>query len=696
MNQSTSTNRKFVSRKRQKTDQLPSPLRTPSSTSNGKLGFETPKPGKHTHSAGSERASHRSPNQNLYITPKQNVGSAPEKLQPVVHNQLNAELARHVHHTVASPLIDLPPVEASKQLGSSPSFGGDSATFTPFALGQSPRIVTSVGFLQTPPPSAPLRVAKKAEMPDKKNSSANARALMPPPDTPSRFVQPSPQFFPNLQFSPDMYQFSMSGPATAPVLPQQKLFWDSSNGTDGMPGSVYQDAFSHDHGGFINSMFPSPGLDGGFGGTMSAEDSHIFGMAATTSLPPPKATVDAFIDGPPLQTSFTASPRPVVSKAEDPSLFLSSPARRFGPSDPPIGTSGPSSWDRPAYHHQIEESRRERDVERNKKTKAKRISGALAFSDGIRRSNSPARDARPGLKRSLTHTGVGSRSHLRNQSHVSFADSVASSGNASLRHNRAGRASPLKTNRDSYNSITSRNSQHTSLSLKIDEDGRARTVVTKSRDPNSSFMDLDEESSSDSDSASDLDGHVTSKHNSFALSDRGRIDRDFYPRTVHSKTSSYSTHASTNSIPNHVNKAQIHRARSAQSGRNDLKNAHNNNVPLSERSFYNDADIMDEGQDSDRGDAQQALREMMKERPNSRSTHHSGASGRASISLSQYHSSPPIQQTTYGAFNNSPTTITDPDAVTPSTDRESLASNGSGTRCICTSTHSDGQFMIQW
>ena len=688
------TDKTLVSRKRQRLNQLPSPLRTPSSSSNGKLGFETPRSGEQTLSAGSERALHRTPTQNLYITPKQHVEQAPERLQPLVHDQLNAELARHVHHTVASPLIDLPPVEASKQLGSSPSFAGDSAAFTPSVFGQSPRLPTNVGFLQTPPPSAPLRVVKKAEMPDKKNSSANARALMPPPDTPSRLVQPSPQFFPSLQFSPDMYQFSMSGPATAPVLPQQKLFWDSSNGTDGIPGSVYQDAFSHDHGGFINSMFPSPGLEGGFGSTMSVEDSHTFGMPVTTPLAAPRLAVDAFVDGPPLQTSFTASPRPVVSKAEDPSLFLSSPARRFGPSDPPVGTSGPASWDRPAYHHQIEESRRERNVERNKKTKSKRLSGALAFSDGIRRSSSPARDIRPGLRRSLTHTGVGPRSHLRNQSHVSFADSVASSGNGSLRHSRAERASPLKSNRDSYNSITSRNLQHTSLSLKIDEDGRARTVVTKIRDPNSSFMDLDEESSSESDSASDLDGHHgLSKQTSFPLSNRGRIDRDFYQRTAHSKTSPYSTHTSTNSIPN---QAQPNRTRSAQGSRIDPKNTHSNSLPLSERSFYHDADAMDEGQDSDRGDAQQALREMMKERPNSRSTHHSGASGRASISLSQYHSSPPIQQTTYGAFNNSPTTITDPDAVTPSTDRESLASNGSGTRCICTSTHSDGQFMIQW
>jgi hypothetical protein len=52
----------------------------------------------------------------------------------------------------------------------------------------------------------------------------------------------------------------------------------------------------------------------------------------------------------------------------------------------------------------------------------------------------------------------------------------------------------------------------------------------------------------------------------------------------------------------------------------------------------------------------------------------------------------------YGVYSNnlntSPTTVTDPDITTPSTDRDSNLSDE--TRCVCGTSDGSGQLMIQW
>lgn len=88
------------------------------------------------------------------------------------------------------------------------------------------------------------------------------------------------------------------------------------------------------------------------------------------------------------------------------------------------------------------------------------------------------------------------------------------------------------------------------------------------------------------------------------------------------------------------------------------------------------------------GNAQQALRNLMQDRSRSASSH-------ASTSSIQFHSSPPLQQGHLPGYNASPTTITEPDLATPSTDVDSLGSSGA-TRCVCNSASPDGNIMIQW
>ena len=245
----------------------------------------------------------------------------------------------------------------------------------------------------------------------------------------------------------------------------------------------------------------------------------------------------------------------------------------------------------------------------------------------------------------------------------------------------------------------------TSLTFAIDEDGRAKTIVTKVPDA----MDLDSAtSSSEDDSEDESDFHILqSQPNSFTLADQDDIPQQsvhglgaysrnsFHSSAMASMNSahySFKTSSSNSGIKSRSSKGETLHSRplrswTAQTGssasRSDLNVLDKDNIAL-------------EG-NAEKGDAQQALRAIIRDRdrPRSRSTHDSSMTDRRSASSTQFHSSPPIQHTSYASFNASPTTITDPDGATPSTDHESYVSNGS-TRCVCNSSSPDGQFMIQW
>lgn len=459
---------------------------------------------------------------------------------------------------------------------------------------------------------------------------------MGPPETPSRITHASPQLFTtsSLQFSPDLFQpHLMSVPQTAPAYPQQRLFWDSSTPSGDVFSTPrpYQDRFALPQDHLTSPFAPSPAMlpacPTGSNHQQPIVPSQGGSSSRSTTRP---VSLDARFPAP-----FTTSPRLAPTAAEDPSLFLSSPARRFGGPDTNALFSRPAP-EKPAYHHQIEESKREKEFERARKAKARRSSGILAATIEPKRSVSPANsNGRPGLKRSLTHTGAGDRRHSYHQSQVSFASNVSVHSNRSGVLSRNGRSSPLKSSHD-YNTHTATQRKRTSLTFTIDEDGRAKTIVTKL--PDDDLMDLDEEpTESDSDST-DQPIH------SFAFEEQdespavSRLRKEWN----HSKNSSYSSRQSSHTSSNSTRTTD--------------------------------------------GNAKEALRAILHDRAPSANP------ARRSISLSQsqqFHSSPPVQQQGY---NTSPTTITDPDISTPSTDRGSEGS----TRCICNSNSPGGQFMIQW
>ena len=479
----------------------------------------------------------------------------------------------------------------------------------------------------------------------------------PPPETPSRVMQPSPNMFPSLQFSPDIFSNSPFGPSTAPIYPQQRLFWESSMGMDD-PSTLprYQDPFAMSQPDYPNSFNSSSTLVPPYLPSSVPQQQPY-------DLPPPAAGVPSnYVDGSAYPAPFTTSPRAPPPRDDNPSMFLSSPARRFGNDQRPAYPVARNVREVPAYHHQIEESRREQEAKRAKKGEPRQPSITRSVMEALRRPVSPVKKDRPGLRRSLTHSGVGSRvPHNRQHSHVSFLDSTSNASGSSNR-SRNGRTSPLKSMLDSRH-----NTKRTSLSLAIDENGVARTVVANV--PEEDEMDLDNSDASSSISSRDEnDFHdLRSQPNSFAYAD----EEDSLHGKGHSKSSSLASHSSA---------WQSSRTSSTTSRLNRTRKTVGILDPMSES----------DGQSSS-GDAQQALRAIIGDRSRSGT----GIEGPLSGGLvAHFNSSPPVPQGQFSAFNASPTTITDPDLATPSTDRGSQASHGS-TRCVCGSSSDEGT-MVQW
>ena len=507
--------------------------------------------------------------------------------------------------------------------------------------------------------------------------ASNQRHPMGPPETPSRHLQQqSPGLFPTLQLSPDIYghQFS-AGPATAPAYPNQRLFWDPSSVDFNDPSfnQPYQDAFQ------FSPVAPS---------TPFASSSTIIPnfMAPTQlreeqpyDLPTlPRSVSYSHIDSAAFPAPFTTSPRMRPPQMENPSMFLSSPARRFGTADQYSNrfAQNPAS-ERPAYAHQIEESKREEENKQTRRGEVKKPSITRSVMEALRRPVSPAKDSRPGLKRSLTHTGLRNERGLRLQTQASLRGRNSPAPPDHQRH-RPGRSSPLKSYADptSRTLSTSRSVKRGSLSLAIDENGVAKTVITKAPDD----MVLDETSESEAESFDDEDFHILhSQNNSFAYDGNDESIQPHMSRSYgHSKTSSRSTMTSVSSARQssyHSSASSITNTRGSDGKQGRRKR------PVLGSNIQNDTLI-----EEPRGNAQQALRAVIQDRSRSASSHGENT---------QLYSSPPLQQSQY-AYNASPTTITDPDLATPSTDRDSLASNLS-LRCLCSSAIPDGSMpMIQW
>jgi hypothetical protein len=234
------------------------------------------------------------------------------------------------------------------------------------------------------------------------------------------------------------------------------------------------------------------------------------------------------------------------------------------------------------------------------------------------------------------------------------------------------------------NQDTSRNAvaKRGGLSLAIDENGVAKTIITE----DAQDVDMEGASVSEGESFDDTDFQISySQNNSFAFSSQADMSNGYtHPAGPHghAKSNSHSTVASFNSAKQSsgISTASNTNTRGSDEAQGRRKR------PLLDPSLEFET-LME---DAPGGNAQHALRVILQDR--SRSTSAQGNRSKAT----QLQSSPPLQQSQYALYNASPTTITDPDLATPSTDRESLSSNMS-TRCVCSSFILDGSVpMVQW
>ncbi|KAE8555157.1 hypothetical protein TMatcc_005254 [Talaromyces marneffei ATCC 18224] len=576
--------------------------------------------------------------------------------------------------------------------------------------------VRSAATIQTPPPTSTSR-RKTLDPGDgyfgtsRKLSAVTETQL----ETPSRIIASSPHLFANFQNSPDFFQFSSIDATSSPFFPQQKLFLDQDVGN--LSSQVSGDPFAND-GPFMATSAavsqlqalevpPLPTIQGSLDLPDFSTDMN-FGIG-------PTAPVDAAL----FPTPFSASPRVPVTKTEDPSLFLSSPARRFGPPQTvpqPMSASKPK---RQPYHHQTEEAKREKQ-RRASRTVREPLAGAFSDEEDEEDDDFTPRAApstRPGLARSKTTTAI-STIHNRQQSQQSFA-SLASTNGVKKTPSK-GRSSPVKSMRQSLpranSSCVPTRSQ--SLILKIDKDGRAKTEVQDALEAASggftgltdpiSEMDIDgsiTESETDSAEFSDSPAFHSAR-NSFAYPSaltRPKVSRTGSISRPNSKSSFASTVSSSSGRRSPWAGSRPARPQSAimssEWANTPQRFATITNANFTRQSSSTDSTLPDPEEDA--GDAQHALRQVLKGRGRNtigRAVCNNIMKARLSGSQTMHHlqSSPPglgaVFDLTSGD-STSPTTLTDLDLATPSSDRHSNPS--SGTRCVCKSLDNGGHLMIQ-
>ncbi|KAL8751871.1 MAG: hypothetical protein Q9184_005919 [Pyrenodesmia sp. 2 TL-2023] len=586
--------------------------------------------------------------------------------------------------------------------------------------------------MQTPPPTSTTtgkrNTRRVVKMPvtrqeiDARRSGATSRRMSSPargsragntePVVPQLDVSPG---FPSLQFSPEVFNFPNPGPATAPVFPQHKLFWDPEQSHDGMS------------------------LD------FSANDGFALGLGIDKSLDP---FVSAQDQGSPSRLP-TASFHALDGSQDDLAIFPVSakvPARKFSKSriaasvvNPSMLFSSPShSSDLPntasshielnttlqPYAHQILDA--EREIELLGTRKSKRRKGTTEVdSPAVKEALATLRDEetdRPASRRGITDNVLQTfddthvKAALRERKAIEAQRRMSASRQKSSR-----RLSPPKR--------VPSPSKRTTLTLTIDSKGRASTerkVLKEGAEPSSgSKMDLDSASEEgQSTTSSDEMDMATSQRQSFSFAkkkpNRGKLTRFALDPKSHSQRSSY---ASTFTSSNTVGGAMPANSRvmsNLSAHYDDLgllpqpsSDDHaSSSTVISDRLDGRDAHTSDTGttveSDDSKGDAQWELKKIKKQRQQSQS--------RQSLRLSQMQgggfeypnplSSNPCTAFPYTGrltpshavhdpFNISPTTITDPDLATPTSAHGSQISN-EGTRCVCRGTESIGGLMLEW
>ena len=712
----------------------PTPTKTPTSPNFFLNSFQTPKQGTRFygpqspwspafHSATSPDL--KTPTQFRFTTPTKSPAKTSEFRRPSTGQDLDTEIASHVHHLSSNPSLPLPPVEPSRQLSSSPNPSSTSETkrrrlntnessTTPVKTGfdHSPDPAANfAGSMQTPPPtstSASRRKAQQAQVAKLVKESAEKGKRMSFPDFGKgesthgsiSQVEESPQHFPALQFSPEGFGFPMSGSATAPVYPQHKLFWDPEQGGDSMNIDFpMDDTFNNFGMGIHKGLDPFISTPDHANG-MQFPTSPAFNLISTSM--DNMATFTTSSHAEPTNHTVTSARGKFAGNVVNPSLLFSSPSRATDVAAVPTVSQAIEDDTLQPYAHQIRDAQIELDMQLARKAKRKRVPEA-GDSPAVKAALLTLRGdqtGRSGLERDHIDDIIEAKAIARSKSRTSYGHAKERNeiGSRSLQKRRS--ASRLQDSERKRSSVT----------LTIDASGRAKTVVaddTKHASRGEMGADSDSEDS-ESDSSSSGAEMVMSQPQSFAFPSQRqkqpKLGRFLKDPESHSQRSSYASTLGSSStaqaLPTKRTSSKVHTQQSTQTyngaGRDEVE---------SEAETVIDTD-------DDRGDAQSELKKILQSRsqkkvskqamrPESRDgfTGQRRAYPPQAAHLFPYHtagSHTPSHYAYQDPYSNiSPTTITDPDLSTPTTGRESNASNDS-TRCVCHITEDFGEVMIQW
>ena len=712
----------------------PTPTKTPTSPNFFLNSFQTPKQGTRFYGPQSpwspafDSATSldlKTPTQLSFTTPTKSPTKTSEHQRPSTDQDLETEIASHVHHLSPNPSLPLPPVEPSRQLSSSPGLSLTSETkrrrlntnessITPLktCFDHSPNPATNfAGSMQTPPPtstSASRRKAQQAQVAQLIKETADNGRRMSFPNSgkgegahgSTSQVQESPQQFPALQFSPEGFGFPTSGPATAPVYPQHKLFWDPEQGSDTMNIDFpMDDTFATFGMGMQKNLDPFVStIDQGNG--LQFPTSPAFKLISASN--EHMATFKPFSHAESPSRTTTSARGKFAGNVVNPSLLFSSPGRAADVATMPVVSQAIEDDALRPYAHQLRDAQIELDMGVARKPKRKRVP-ETGDSPAVKAALLTLREdqiGRSGIERDHIDDIIEAKAIARSRSRNSY-------GYTKERKERGSRSLRKRRSRSHLHESQQKRS---SVTLTIDASGRAKTVVaddTKHAPRRESPVYSDSEDS-ESDSSSSGAEMVRSQPQSFALPSQRhkqpKLGKFFNDSKSHSQRSSY---AST------LGSANIAKALSTQRMSSDVHTQRSSQA-------YNGAGRAEEDSeaetvidtDDDGGDARSELKKVLQSRLQKKVSKQSmrpesrdGFTGQRRAYPSQEGSSHPYY--TNGSHtpghhgyqdpysNISPTTITDPDMSTPTTGRESNAS-GDSTRCVCHITEDFGEVMIQW
>lgn len=713
----------------------PTPTRTPTSPNFFLNSFQTPKQDSRFHgpyspwspsfaAAGSPDL--KTPTRSSFGT---SIRSPTKASRPPTGKDIEAEIASHVHHLSPNPSLPLPPVEPSRQLSSSPNPFSNSETKRRRLNSTDPSItplrttfdqeaghsMNSAGSMQTPPPtstSASRRKAQQAQVARLVKASAEKERRMSYPgiatvdtgEASATHVEESPNNFTSLQFSPDGFAFPMSGPATAPVYPQHKLFWDPEQNGDNMNTDFAMDDTFTAFGGQKDS---DPFGSSHIGGGISFPTSPAFNLLGNrVEQVRPFTSASHAGPSPATETSTSMTRKPSLRKVVNPSLLFSSPGRAAEASNMPSTSQEIQDDNLLPYAHQLRDAQMEMGLQMSRKPKRKR--GPETDSPAVKAALQTLRDDHAGIRsdiaEDMTASSANRRPSSRNSSGRSKGNSAA--GQLPLHKNRS--KSRLHLAED-----LSQQRKRTSVTFTIDANGRARTEAKVLPENNKRQMDIGSDCGSENSSSSSNDEMIMSQTQSFTYSQKQmqpKLGRFTHNSQSHSQKSSY---ASTMGSGNNARIACESTSRRPSSSLFIQSNSqdYHPGATFNSRTEHDDeseAETVINSED-DRGDAQSALKKVLQSRQTKASKNSTGP-GTKNVYVPQHRNYLPQNVPPHPYYmsesltptrgyndpysNISPTTITDPDLATPSTARSNISNDS--VRCLCQMSEDDGQLMIQW